>query len=165
MKIIVFSDSHGYTKNMLKALDMFKDEISLIVHLGDCVDDVKDISKISNIAIKNVSGNNDFSNTPYEQCFNIDDNKIFITHGHEYNVYFDVNRLYFRLRELGANIGLFGHTHNPFVLKEDDIFILNPGSISFPRKLDFPTFAIIDLNEDITYDFYGIIDDEIKKID
>ena len=54
MKALVFSDSHGYIKNMIKAIDHFKDEIDIIIHLGDYVDDVSELLYLYDIPIYNV---------------------------------------------------------------------------------------------------------------
>lgn len=52
--------------------------------------------------------------------------------------------------ELGANIILFGHTHVPLILEEDNIRIMNPGSVSYPRGVDrIKTFGIIDIAKNI----------------
>ncbi len=163
MKALVFSDSHGYIKNMIKAIDHFKDEIDIIIHLGDYVDDVSELLYLYDIPIYNVAGNNDFTNIPNEKILNIENNKIFITHGHEYNVYFGADRIYYRLKEIGANIGLYGHSHTPFALADDDIIILNPGSISYPRRFPNPSFAILCIDENISYKFYKIEDDMIEN--
>ncbi len=165
MKVLVFSDSHSNIKNMEKAIKMFENEIVGIIHLGDYVDDVEKIKKIyKDKCFLQVAGNNDFTDIPNEKIVNINGHKVFLTHGHEYNVYFGIDKLYYRLNEIGVNIGLYGHTHKPFVFFEDDFLILNPGSISFPRGFSVSTFALIEFLDNISYKFYGIFDDTIKEI-
>jgi hypothetical protein len=44
-----------------------------------------------------------------------------------------MNNIYYRGRELNADIVLFGHTHQQLVEKEDDMILMNPGSISLPK--------------------------------
>ncbi len=165
MKALVFSDSHGNIENIEKALNMF-DDINVIIHLGDYVEDVEKLKKqYKNKIFMQVAGNNDFTDIPSEKIIDIKGNKVFITHGHEYNVYFGIDRLYYRLREIGANIALYGHSHKPLSFYEEDLLILNPGSISFPRGFSFCSFIYIDFSDKISYKFYGIFDDEIKEID
>lgn len=165
MKVIVFSDSHANVKNMKKAIEMFKDEVQAIIHLGDYVEDVEKIKKLyKDKLFLQVAGNNDFTDIPNEKIVDINGHKVFLTHGHEYNVYFGVDRLYYRLNELGVSTGLYGHTHKPFVLFEDDFLVLNPGSISFPRGFSVCTFLVMEFLDDISYKFYGIFDDSIKEI-
>lgn len=165
MKWIVFSDSHGNTKNMESAIQKFENEIDAIVHLGDYVEDVEKIKNIyTNKKILQVAGNNDFSSIPEEKILNLNEHKIFLTHGHYYNVYFGVDRLNYKARELGVNVVLYGHSHKPFVSYEDELLILNPGSISAPRGFSVCSFAILEILEEIKYKFYGFFDEDIKEI-
>lgn len=164
MKAIVFSDSHGYLNNLDLALKNFKNEIDCLIHLGDFFEDTKEIKKnYKDLEIFAVSGNNDFINEPSEKVFYLNNFKVFVTHGHRYNVYFGVENLRYRALELDANICLFGHSHNPFI-ENKDLFILNPGSISYPRQFDFPTFSIINLEDNkVSADIFYIVKNEILK--
>lgn len=167
-KVLVFSDSHGNIQNMTKAIENFKEKVDTIIHLGDYVEDIE--NKLINIYKDKhflyVAGNNDFMSkiAPEEKIVNINNNEIFLTHGHQYNVYFGIDKLYYRLEELNIKIGLYGHTHKPLACLENDILILNPGSISAPRGFSVCTFLLIDFSEEITYKFYGIFDNTIKEI-
>ena len=164
MKVLVFSDSHGELENIKNAIDKFCD-IDTIIHLGDFTDDIDEIKKIykDKIFIQ-VAGNNDFTEIPNEKIVDVNGHKIFITHGHEYNVYFGIDRLYYRLSELGVNIALYGHTHKPLSFFEDDFLILNPGSISYPRGFKVCSFLVIEALDNIEYKFYGIFNGSIKEI-
>ena len=165
MKVLVFSDSHGELENIKKAIDTYY-EIDTIIHLGDYSKDIDHLKKIyeDKIFIQ-VAGNNDFTEIPNEKIIDINGHKVFISHGHEYNVYFGIDRLYYRLRELGVNTALYGHTHKPLSYFEDDFLILNPGSISYPRGFKVCSFIIMEFLDDISYKFYGIFDNKIKEID
>lgn len=165
MKILVFSDSHGYLENMKQAINHFK-EIDTIIHLGDFIDDIEEIKDIyKNLKIYAVTGNNDYTNKPNERLINIENNTIFLTHGNKYGVYYGVDKLYYKGIENQANIMLFGHTHKMFLEKEQDYLILNPGSISYPRDSNIPTFAIIEEVEDaLSVKFFGIYREGIKEI-
>lgn len=165
MKVLVFSDSHSNIENIKKAINMFENEVEFIVHLGDYVDDVKNLKSLyKNKTFLQVAGNNDFTRIDNEKIININKHKVFITHGHEYNVYFGIDRLYYRLNELGVNTALYGHTHKPLAFSENNILILNPGSISLPRSFNICTFLLLDFLENIKYTFYGIIENNIKDI-
>ena len=37
--------------------------------------------------------------------------KIFFTHGHKWGVKYSTDRLFYKAKEIGAQIALFGHTH------------------------------------------------------
>lgn len=165
MKVIIFSDSHAETKYMLKALNFFENEIDAIIHLGDYIDDTKVIkSNFPKKQLYAVAGNNDFCTTPSEKTIKIGRYTLFITHGHNYNPYNGADRLYYKGSEVGADIVLYGHTHTPAIF-EEDILIINPGSVAFPRSFPDKTFLIMNLAETITYEIYAIDDFDIKKLD
>ena len=48
-------------------------------------------------------------------------------------------------RKIGAKIALFGHTHVPYNQYHDGIYMLNPGSIAFPRDCSRPSYGLIDI--------------------
>jgi uncharacterized protein len=81
--------------------------------------------------------------------------RIFVTHGHLYN---ESN-----LPNLSkGDILIYGHTHIPIAKKVDDVFILNPGSISLPKENHLSTYGIIEDNEFQVKALDGIVYLEIK---
>lgn len=59
--------------------------------------------------------------------------KILFSHGHTFGVKYSLDRIYYKAKEIGAKIVLFGHTHCRYYSYEDGVHILNPGSASCPR--------------------------------
>ncbi|WP_250278945.1 metallophosphoesterase family protein [[Clostridium] colinum] len=165
MKALIFSDSHSNIKNMKTAIKMFEDEVEIIIHLGDYVEDIEKVKKIyKNKTFIQVAGNNDFTDIPNEKVVYINGHKVFLTHGHEYNVYFGIDKLYYRLQELNSKICLYGHTHKPLVFAEDNFLILNPGSISFPRGGSICSFILMEFLDNLNYKFYTIYGNDIKEV-
>lgn len=152
MKIFVVSDTHGYVDGFLnKIKDMEKPD--LIIHLGDYVEDGKDIKRETGIETIIVKGNGDFFQRGYmnDKIIDLGNKKFFITHGHKYNVRREINNLFYRAKEVEADIILFGHTHIPILMRESGIIIMNPGSPYKPRGLDGKkTFGMIEINENIS---------------
>lgn len=142
--IIVFSDSHGNTKNIEKALSLQIKKPDALLFLGD---GLSSFSYIDTMGIKTyfVSGNCDVNAFSYgsmgdEFLFELNDKRIFMTHGHKYDVKYSLVRLIYAAREKDADIVLFGHTHIPYegvITKESypslgltkNIYLLNPGSV------------------------------------
>ena len=114
MKILITSDIH-------KNLDFF-----LKINLGDRGIDISILQKYNYIC---VDGNCDFELTNSEKLLVIDDKKIFITHGHNYNVKSSMLNLYYKAKSLGADYVFFGHTHIQTKVVYDDIIFINPGAI------------------------------------
>jgi uncharacterized protein len=130
----VLSDSHRYTWVVEKAVKALRD-YDIIIHLGDNVQDVREITRHYKGRIIYVKGNCDFSPTiPSELVETIDGKKIFITHGHLYDVKYDLMKLRYRAMELNADIVLYGHTHISSIEYMDGIWFINPGSLALPRN-------------------------------
>lgn len=158
MRIIVVSDTHGNNGPFLeKAITMEKPD--MIFHLGDFVADAKKISKIMEIEYIAVKGNGDYAimDVNEDELLEINGKKIFLTHGHRYNVHYDTHDLYKKGLELGADLVLFGHTHMAIIEKKKDLIIMNPGSPSSPRSLDRKrTFGLITIGEEIEIELISI---------
>jgi len=136
MKILVVSDTHGNVNLVLQNI-VNMEKSDMLFHLGDYVDDAEKISKLFGIPTITVRGNGDMQRKDYkyEELVEIQGKKIFLTHGHKYNVKQGLNNLYYRALELNADIVLFGHTHVPMVEEIDGLIIMNPGSPTYPRGI------------------------------
>lgn len=164
-KILVFSDSHGHPTSMNRALDMHKDA-DLIVHLGDGSSDLTSpLPDISPIHVIPIEGNGEYygfirvDRRYRPQKFvmtEFEGKKIFMTHGHLYDVKYGLDRLAARAYADGADIVLFGHTHVPLCRyypegsyfsgigkTERRLLLFNPGSIgkSLEHSFGLLTFS------------------------
>lgn len=132
LKILVISDTH---RNISNAVELIKKhDPDYIFHLGDICDDCERLAEMfKNKIILSVIGNNDFgaaySDFPKERTFTLEGKKFFMCHGHRYNVKSSLLSLTMRAKEIGADVALFGHTHEKYLEEEDGIIILNPGSV------------------------------------
>ncbi len=151
MRIFVVSDTHGNINDFIHVAKTLE-RPDLIIHLGDYVEDGLEIEKQMGVEVVVVKGNCDFYAPDFddEKTITIENKKIFITHGHKYNVKFDTSRIFYKGKEEDADLVLFGHTHYPELEEKDGTIILNPGSASLPRALNRRTFAIVDIGEKIT---------------
>lgn len=148
MLIGVISDTHRYNwviENAVKKLGL----VDVLIHLGDNVQDIKEIKKYYKGKIINVKGNCDFSvDIPSEKVEIIENKKFFITHGHRYDVKYDISRLRYRALEIGADVVLYGHTHISKISFEDGIWFVNPGSPAAPRD-GFFSVATINIDNNV----------------
>ena len=153
MLIAVVSDTHRSSKYIKLAKELIKDA-DILIHLGDNVDDVEELERDFKGVVYAVAGNCDYSREyPKENVIEINGRKIFFTHGDLYGVKSSINNIYYRGKELGADIVLFGHTHQHIIEKENGMILMNPGSISLPRfKGRYVGF--IDINDDGKIDTY-----------
>jgi len=144
MKILVMSDSHGAKSALLKAATVESPE--LILHLGDHDRDcVALTSGFPEIPLRSVKGNCDgFSSGLVTDEFVLSGKRFFMTHGHAYRVKYGLNLIIEKAQAREADILLFGHTHIPHYSLNDNLVIINPGSISTGQK----TYAVLNLSDD-----------------
>lgn len=149
MRIIAISDSHGSTFNM-RALFHIQKDADLFIHLGDGCDDFVNLCNERGSPYCVVRGNCDYySKLPLEETLEICGKKIFMAHGHMFGVKWSTERIIDRGVSQGADIILFGHTHEPLCEYIDDeftkkpIYLINPGSIYMQRSGNNPTYANI----------------------
>lgn len=154
MKVLIVSDTHGSHRTLDDVLESVGD-IDMFIHLGDVEGGEEYIEKAVNCEKHIVRGNNDFfSSLNPEEEFMIGDLKAFITHGHNYYVSLDPEQIKAEGRARGAKVVMFGHTHRPFLDEDEDIVVLNPGSLSYPRQAGRePSYMVMEIagNGVITY--------------
>ncbi len=148
IRIIVFSDTHKCIEPCIQAINNIRD-IDMIIHGGDHWSDARELENIfPDISIKYVKGNCDFALAPIEELIEIGGKKIFVTHGHMYNVKQEHER-YETIKERGlrlsADVVVFGHTHIPYNENSGKITIINPGSVKYTRN-----YGIIEIENDKT---------------
>ncbi|MGN1412216.1 MAG: metallophosphoesterase [Oscillospiraceae bacterium] len=149
MKILVISDSHGYSGNIIRVLQKVND-IDMLIHLGDGEKEFESIKMTyPKIKMYHVAGNCDYNSlSPNELIIPVDFNiKIFATHGHRYYVKYSLDAIKSSAIENGCSIALFGHTHQRLEKYEDGLYILNPGSISCPRDDNKPSYGIVEISK------------------
>ena len=125
MKFLIVSDTHGRMYNLEEAME--REEFDGMIHCGD-VEGMDDLIKSK---------------------VNIDDYRAFITHGHNYGVSLGLEGIYAEALSRGVDIVLFGHTHRPVAEKRGNLWIVNPGSLTYPRQMGRkPSYAMLTINEE-----------------
>ncbi|MSR93540.1 metallophosphoesterase [Clostridiaceae bacterium 68-1-5] len=148
MKLLIISDTHGSHINVDKVLEK-EEGMDLLIHLGD-VEKGEDAIRYSvNCPAHFVRGNNDFfSDLPREKELFLEGWHLFLCHGHAYYVSVGEEQLKREARGRGADIVLYGHTHRPVIHREENLLILNPGSLTHPRQEGRrPSYMILVLEE------------------
>jgi putative phosphoesterase len=145
MRILVFSDTHRNIENCLSACRNIMG-VDIIIHLGDVKQDADKIEKITGIKTVSVVGNNEFCFERTEKTLKVCGKTIFITHGHTYGVKSDKTKIAEKTKKLGADIGLFGHTHVPFDGTVSGARLLNPGSAGRGAR---PSYGVIEIENGV----------------
>lgn len=164
MRIGVISDTHGSKLAIERGVKCAGD-VSEWLHLGDFSSDAEYLKEITGLPVTAVCGNCDgLSKTPSEFVKTIGGVRIFMTHGHIYDVNSTYQRLRYRAEELECTVALYGHTHMPHLEKQGDLMILNPGSALRPIGVPKPSIAVLTIEnaevnaEIITFDKPGLFD-------
>ncbi len=150
MKILVVSDTHGNTEGIKDILRDTKDRISALIHAGDYESDADEIQRLyPDLPVYGVCGNCDFSRLmPPLRMIELRGKRIFITHGHRYEVNYSLTKLAYTALENQADICIFGHTHVPLIEEYEGVHILNPGSLSRPRGGSKASYGVITIEND-----------------
>lgn len=178
MIILTISDIHGSFYYLEKALDTFhKEKADLLLILGDelyhgprnplpkdynpkLVAETLNTYKDKIIAVRGNCDSEvdqmvlDYPITSDLSTIFWNNNKIIATHGHIYNKD--------NLPPMSSkDILIYGHTHLPLAKVQDDIFILNPGSISLPKEGNPNSYGIFKDNSFKVISFEG---DLLKEV-
>jgi uncharacterized protein len=81
---------------------------------------------------------------PRRQIFSASGHTIYVVHGHEQGVYYGMELLKEEAETAGADIVLYGHTHIADETR-NNVYLVNPGSLSYPRAGTQSSFAILEL--------------------
>lgn len=130
MRVGIFSDSHG-DRNALDALLEKMGHIDAACFLGDIASDAAYLrEKLAEMPhqpiLYAVRGNNDLASMlPDRLLIELGGHKIWMEHGHMCP---SLMTLAYRAKDNGADIALFGHTHDPLCEYAYGVLLLNPGS-------------------------------------
>lgn len=157
MRLIILSDSHNSKSNLDLLIPVIKNGVDMIVHAGDNFKDSVYLNQKTGIPVMAVCGNCDWDDVEEDLIIDVDDVRIFLTHGHNYGVKYGLDKLAEVAKYNEADIAVFGHTHIKESREIDGVFLINPGSLSQPRDGIKKTYVIMDINgKDFDYDYYEI---------
>ena len=159
LRILIMSDSHGRNENVELAIAQVREEIGefqMLIHLGD-VGDARELESLAGVPCYIVRGNTDYdAKLLNANVIEAGGHRIFVTHGHLYQVDMRLDLLRFAALENDCDIAMYGHTHVPYLEEDpDDVTILNPGSISKPRQADHRyTYMVMEIDDEdeVTYE-------------
>ena len=130
MKILVFSDSHRSLSGMYAAIDLHRPQ--QVIHLGDMISDAEEVAEhYPKLPFCMVPGNCDgwMISVPLKKQITLESKSILLSHGHRWEVKSGYSLAIADARAVGADILLFGHTHNPLCEQlEDGLWMMNPGA-------------------------------------
>jgi len=135
VKLAVISDSHwGKTRLEMFARLAREESFDAIIHCGDGLSDAKWLEKNLPAEVRYVAGNCD----PRWSCdrelrMHYESVRLLAVHGDLQNVKLDLSPLSYYAEDIGAQVVLFGHTHQPFAGYVGRALMVNPGSLKEGR--------------------------------
>lgn len=152
MKIALLSDTHGNKKFIEKILPRLM-RADLVIHLGDHFYDMDKFIPQLGDKLVTVYGNCDGGGE--DKILVKEGVKILVCHGDKYRVKLGLTRIYLKALEIGAKLVLYGHTHVAKIDYEQDVTLINPGSMThFGRK----SYCEIQIDD-------GVINAQIVDVD
>lgn len=146
MRIVVFSDTHGDITLCERVLNSLVG-VDMVLHAGDHARDAEHLAaRFPSIPVKFVRGNCDLSGAPAELILETAGKRIFMTHGHLYNVKNELayETLAEKVREAHCDLGIFGHTHLGYDANLGRFSLLNPGSIRYCA-----TYGVVEIEDGV----------------
>lgn len=180
MKLLIFSDIHGFAENLLKLKELDeKENFDKIIALGDLyypgptydkqkpIDSALVHSILTGFGEKlfavrgNCDSDVDVKASDFPMCSElmmICDNglDLYFTHGNVYSP--EKNRKFLGRR----GVMFWGHKHIPEISQDEFITYVNVGSISFPKNQEEPTYAVYE-NRKVT--IFSVSEEEKQSID
>ncbi|MFA7468043.1 MAG: metallophosphoesterase [Desulfotomaculaceae bacterium] len=147
MRVGVISDTHGAVKEAARAVQQMGN-IDALIHAGDFYVDALYLKSELKVPVYAVVGNCDYpSDGPDELTITLDGHRVIITHGHLQRVKCGLQRLLYKAREDKVEAVVFGHTHVPLNLKENNILLFNPGSPFNPLPGHIAGYGILEIDK------------------
>lgn len=151
MKALVISDTHVKRREDIgrlnKIIEPFIDGVDIIIHAGDSVtvDLVNYLKELKPTHI--VSGNMDTGDVvwmlPDRIVFDFGHFRIGLTHG-DGPASGLKERVFEKFINDRVDAIIFGHSHQPYIEKRDNVLLLNPGSPTDTRFADRNTVMVLE---------------------
>lgn len=130
MRVLIISDSHGSVYNLRQILTIH-DDIDTVIFLGDGERDFSSVTEeLGGRKLIMVCGNCDLgSDLETVRLERFENNLVMICHGHTYRVKYGNEYLLEEAGRLGANLVLYGHTHEQETDYVNGMYVMNPGAL------------------------------------
>jgi putative phosphoesterase len=149
VRVAVLSDTHGDLSALAHVLAQLG-KVDWLLHAGDYLRDAAPAARRLGLdpgRVRAVIGNCDYHLIePVQDRFAIEGVSFLLVHGHHDGVKMGHDRIYYRAREAGARVVVFGHSHIPVNDDDGNVLLFNPGSLSQPRLAHQPpTCGLLEL--------------------
>ena len=143
IRIAVFSDTHGNLSRLDAAMRRIQ-PVQAVIHLGDFAADAIRIAAALGVPYHAVRGNCDATDDfPAEQVVRREKAALLLTHGNRYGSAWTLAQ---EANQRHCQAALFGHSHIPLLRNEGGVLLINPGSLSQPRRGSAHGFCVLTID-------------------
>ncbi len=143
MRILIVSDTHGNQSALFMVREV-AGPVDAIIHLGDGEVDAALLSAVEEIPLLRIAGNCDLgSSAPRELVCEWKGVRLLLCHGDRYGVKTGLSRLIERGIAAGVDGVLYGHTHQALAEQHDGLWLINPGTLTYPAPVH--SYAILNI--------------------
>lgn len=142
-RVAVVADTHHSFRWLPFAAEQLG-KVDLLFHLGDFAPDAEQVAaELGGVPFCAVRGNND-SGSVYQKLRieRVEDAWLMLVHG---DAFYTTGQMAQKARDNQCAAVLFGHTHEPMLRADGEILIINPGSLSLPRRGSRPSCALLEV--------------------
>ncbi|MEN6412770.1 MAG: metallophosphoesterase [Veillonellales bacterium] len=146
MKFGVISDTHGDEAAIRQAVALIG-EVDGWLHAGDYSQDGAVLAALTGQKIIAVKGNCDgAASANINEFIDVDGKKIWLTHGHRYQVKQGIHELSWWARQYEADAVIYGHTHVSNIFWDKELLLFNPGSAACFNWNDNSACGILEVD-------------------
>ena len=148
-KVLIISDTHAHNIRIMELMEKIN-KPDLLIHCGDVESDPKRIEQIAGCPGVIVAGNCDYRpDLKNDEIITIGKNKFWVTHGHRYAVALTYETIVQQAERRGVDVVCYGHTHIPEIKRINNITLINPGSLTYPKQEGGrPSYIMADIDDD-----------------
>ena len=147
LRFIIVSDTHGVREPMQELYERYPNDG--MIHLGDHLADARwMLQRTAGHPVYAVKGNCDYgAEGPEDQLLELGGLKILLMHGHRFGVKSGYGGAWAEAKRRGAQVLLFGHTHQAYYNNHNGLAWLNPGSIGM-SILNGSSYGVLTIEGD-----------------
>lgn len=129
----ILSDTHGNLSLLKRAVEE-TGPVDMWLHAGDYIRDARWLATWCPVPVLAVAGNCDRpGDGKAEEFVEIENLLIWLTHGHRQHVKNGRGDLIWWAQQYGAQMAVYGHTHQNENQVQNSVLIFNPGSLEHSR--------------------------------
>ncbi len=161
MKMLVVSDSHGRTDDLIEIYEKYKNSIDMLIHLGDGCEDIYELGLPRELDTIVIRGNNDIYSSERDMVTKeINGVLIVAEHIPAYSYKYIETKNYKKV------LYMHGHKHIVRLEQDGDVIILSPGALSRPRDNNNYAYAIVEITKagEVSIEIIDIKNNILKKL-